>query len=76
MNKYVKISRLFKTKSLQDDKTTARNEPFKEAVEGVWNLANGKSKLVGVGVNCVDPKVLPRIFRNDSFCITNFHRSR
>lgn len=41
----------------QDGQKTAYNESFKEAVERVWNLAKGRSQIVGVGVNCVDPKV-------------------
>lgn len=41
----------------KDGQATARGERFNEAAEAIWNLAKDKSLLIGVGVNCVDPKV-------------------
>lgn len=41
----------------KDGLATARGELFNEAAEAIWNLAKDKSRLIGVGVNCVDPKV-------------------
>lgn len=41
----------------QDGERTANNEAFRDVAETIWSLAKDKSKLIGIGVNCLDPKV-------------------